>query len=33
MFHRTKITIDRRTVAAWVAAFACKVELQVVQVQ
>ena len=27
MFHRTKITIDRRTVAAWIAAFACKVLL------
>ena len=27
MFHRTKITIDRRTVAAWVAAFTCKVLL------
>ena len=27
MFHRTKITIDRHTVAAWIAAFACKLLL------
>ena len=24
MFHRIKITIDRHTIAAWIAAFACK---------
>ena len=27
MFYRTKITIDRRTVGAWVVAFACKLLL------
>ncbi len=24
MFYRTKITIDRNTIAAWIAAFTCK---------
>ncbi len=27
MFYRTKITIDRTTIAAWIAAFTCKVLL------